>query len=117
MGRNITTTRDAGSLIADADADGARLGVVHVGGCKNAHCRAAIRAGRAFHAVPLLATPLPDYHFATEDEAVAALADAAEHPHPGLVPIHEDLLASLGDDAWTGYAEAVAYARAILNAR
>ena len=49
--------------------------------CSNATCKKAIAAGRSVHLVPSHTDPraeavhlvLPDYHFETSDEAIAAL--------------------------------------------
>lgn len=49
--------------------------------CENKACKKAIRAGRSVHIIPAHTDPravgvqlaLPDYHFATSDEAIAAL--------------------------------------------
>jgi hypothetical protein len=61
---------------------GTVIGWVSEGGCENAHCLAAIYEGRPFHATPRgFAVTLPDYHFTTKAEAVAALKRAArENP-------------------------------------
>lgn len=50
------------------------FGWIHDGGCENAACKKAIREGRKFHAVPAgFAITLPDYHFATSEDAERAL--------------------------------------------
>lgn len=51
-------------------------------GCTHPICKQAIRAGRKLHAVPAgYCASLPDYHYATEVDAIAALrAEAELHP-------------------------------------
>jgi hypothetical protein len=108
MDRTITTVIDNKTF--KVDADGARIGVIHLAGCANSTCKAAIRDGRAFHAIPMFGT-LDTYHFATKEEAVAALVERAEHPDPDLVKIMEDYLAVATTPPWAGQVEAVEYAK------
>lgn len=71
---NTTLRNDAGDVIA----------WLRVRGCKNAHCAAGRKAGRYVHLTPTPHDPrhmeaslvLPSYHFATAEEAAAALEDA-----------------------------------------
>lgn len=54
--------------------DGTVIGWVKKGGCENEACLRAMQTGRMWHAVPAgFAVTLPDYHFSTRDEAIAAL--------------------------------------------
>ena len=54
---------------------------ISTGGCQNRRCRQAVKAGRPVHITPAHTDPraaavtlaLPEYHFATADEAAAAL--------------------------------------------
>jgi hypothetical protein len=67
-------TFDGTILVHD---DRALIGCVRDGGCENERCLEAIAAGRVYHAIPTgFAVTLPDYHFASIDDAVSAL-DAA----------------------------------------
>jgi hypothetical protein len=67
------------------DATDTVIGWVSEGGCENAHCLAAIAEGRRFHATPRgFTVTLPDYHFTTEAEAVAALERAAREDPAAL---------------------------------
>jgi hypothetical protein len=50
-------------------------GFIRRGGCQHPKCKRAMREGREFHAIPAaFAVTLPDYHFATIDDAEAALS-------------------------------------------
>ena len=59
-------------------ADGGRLvGWVWGQGCEHPVCVAAVAEGRPYHAAPLAEVVLPDYHFETFEQAVAALEGVA----------------------------------------
>jgi len=68
---NITTAQtDQGTTLYQA---GQVVGWLRIGGCRNAACRAQIQAGRHIHAIPRTGV-LPAYHFATQNEAINAIA-------------------------------------------
>jgi len=54
------------------NARGNVVGWVWADGCEHPACMQAIEDGRVYHAAPLLVS-LPEYHFATEEEAEQAL--------------------------------------------
>lgn len=57
------------------------------GDCENPTCRAAIAAGRPVHAIPAgFAATLPDYHFATANDAINALLEKNSVAEPVTAP-------------------------------
>lgn len=89
-----------GTLFTRNEA-GAISGYITLGGCQNAQCRKAIKAGLHFHARPrnqkidgkLFYATLPSYHFATVEEAREALKNptliGADGSAPSATPAPE----------------------------
>lgn len=69
-----STVNDHGAVFVD----GAVVGWVRADGCENDRCLFAIAAGRPFHAIPRgFGVTLGEYHYATRDEAIAAVVEAS----------------------------------------
>lgn len=80
----MTTTRETRVYIKGEHYNVRRganevIGNITRGGCENRACAEACMAGRQWHAIPMgFAITLPDYHFATPDEAIDAIVNVME---------------------------------------